>query len=162
MEINIDMPSADSVLDDLMFNPRFHDTDQLIRGVTNSNIYYQLNELAQTLQQHIQTSPKLHAYALSLWKATHQPHQFGIHLTDVEMPKLLMAGASPRGMSYLIRAAKTRAWLERRDHVLPEDLQAVFSVCMTHRLFLNPMYAYRKEQLLPELISGILNQVAAP
>ncbi len=36
MEINIDMPSADAVLDELMFNPRFHDTDQLIRGVTNT------------------------------------------------------------------------------------------------------------------------------
>ncbi len=118
--------------------------------------------LAQTVQQRIQTSPKLHAYALSLWKATHQPQQYGVQLSDVEMTQLLMAGASPRGMSYLIRAAKTRAWLERRDHVLPEDLQAVFPVCMTHRLFLNPMYAYRKEQLLPDLIKEILNQVAAP
>jgi len=45
---------------------------------------------------------------------------------------------------------------------LPADLQAVFSVCMSHRLFLNPLYAYRKEQLLGELITGILNQVAAP
>jgi MoxR-like ATPase len=162
MEINIDTPSADDVLDELMFNPRFHDTDLLIRGITPSGVYYRLNELAQTLQQQIQTSPKLHAYALALWKATHRPQQYGVQLSDIEMPHLLMAGASPRGMSYLIRAAKTRAWLEHRDHVLPEDLQTVFPVCMTHRLFLNPMYAYRKEQLLPELITGILNQVAAP
>ncbi|UOA07015.1 MoxR family ATPase [Methylobacter sp. S3L5C] len=162
MEINIDMPNSDAVLDELMFNPRFHDTDQLIGNMSNNRFYYQLNDLAQTLQQHIQTSPKLRAYALTLWKATHQPQHYGVQLSDVEMPQLLMAGASPRGMSYLIRAAKTRAWLEHRNHVLPEDLQGVFSVCMTHRLFLNPMYAYRKEQLLPELITGILNQVAAP
>ncbi|MFI3199034.1 MAG: MoxR family ATPase [Methylococcaceae bacterium] len=162
MEINIDMPRSDAVLDELMFNPRFHDTDQLIGNMSNNRFYYQLNDLAQTLQQHIQTSPKLQAYALILWKATQQPQCYGVQLSDVEMPQLLMAGASPRGMSYLIRAAKTRAWLEHRNHVLPEDLQDVFSVCMTHRLFLNPLYAYRKEQLLPELITGILNQVAAP
>ena len=162
MEIHIDMPDSDAVLDELMFNPRFHDTDRLIQDVTGSGVYYRLNELAQTLQQQIQTSPRLHAYALALWKATHRPQHYGVQLSDVEMPQLLMAGASPRAMSYLIRAAKTRAWLENRNHVLPEDLQAVFPVCMTHRLFLNPMYAYRKEQLLPELIKGILDQVAAP
>ena len=162
MEINIDLPGADTVLNELMFNPRFHDTDQLISEINNTRIYYQLNDLAQSVQQHIQTSPKLHTYALTLWKATQKPHAFGVQLSDVEMSQLVMAGASPRGMSYLIRAAKTRAWLERRSHVLPEDLQAIFSVCMSHRLFLNPMYAYRKEQLMPELIQGILNQVAAP
>jgi len=162
MEINISMPDSDAVLDELMFNPRFHDTDRLVGAVTNRGLYYRLNELAQTVQQRIQTSPKLHAYALDLWKATQQPEHYGVRLNDVEMPNLLMTGASPRGMSYLIRAGKTRAWLEHRDHVLPEDLQAVFPVCMTHRLLLNPMYAYRKEQLLPELIQGILSQVAAP
>jgi MoxR-like ATPase len=31
-----------------------------------------------------------------------------------------------------------------------------------HRLFLNPSYAYRKDELLPQLVSGILNQIAAP
>ena len=57
------------MLDELMFNPRFHDTDRLVAGVTNSGIYYRLNELAQTLQQRIQTSPKLHAYALSFMES---------------------------------------------------------------------------------------------
>ncbi|NOT84450.1 MAG: MoxR family ATPase [Methylococcaceae bacterium] len=163
LEINIDTPTDDAVLDDLMFNPRFHNTDQLIASLPSGQIpYYQLNDLATALQNSIQSTPKLHAYALSLWKATHNPQQFGIKLDDVDMATLLLAGASPRGMSYWIRAAKTRAWLENREHVLPEDMQATFALCMGHRLFLNPMYAYRKEQLLPELLAGILRQVAAP
>jgi len=163
MEIGIDTPSDDTVLNELMFNARFHDTDRLIGGMETCNLpYYQLNEFAQTLQHSIQTSPRLHHYALTLWQATRKPQDYGVKLPDVEMEQLLSAGASPRGMSYLIRCAKTCAWLEDRDHVLPEDLQAVFYPCMTHRLFLNPMYAYRKEQLLPALVNGILNQVAAP
>ena len=163
MEINIDTPNVDKVLDELMFNPNFHDTDQLIASMGGSNLaYYQLNALAEAIQIGIQTSPTLRSYALSLWKATQQPQQFGIQLEDVDMAQLLIAGASPRGMSYWIRAAKTRAWLENRAHVLPEDLQAVFSICMTHRLFLNPMYSYRKDQLLPDLLVGILQRVAAP
>jgi len=163
MEINIDTPKEAGILDELMFNPRFHNTDQLVAGIAADTIpYYQLNELAEILQRSVQTSPKLRAYALVLWQATQQPYNYGVQLADVDMTSLLSSGASPRGMSYLIRAAKTRAWLQGRDHVLPEDIQALFPVCMTHRLFLNPMYAYRKEQLLPELINAILRQVAAP
>lgn len=163
MEIHIDMPTQDSELDELMFNPRFHDTDTLIRTLPGSGLpYYQLNEFSQTLQEAIQASPKLKAYALDLWKATRQPQRFGIKLADVDMANLLSAGASPRGMSYLIRAAKTRAWLENRDHVLPEDVQAVFSVCLGHRLFFSPLYAYRRDEILPEFLAGVLQQVAAP
>jgi len=65
-------------------------------------------------------------------------------------------------MSYLIRAAKIRAWLEGRDYVLPEDIQAEFAVCTQHRLFINPVYGYRKEQLVPQLVEAILQHVAAP
>ena len=162
MEINITMPSDNASLEQLMFNPRFHDTDALIAEIAPGTRYYELNSLAQTLQQQIQASPKLRDYALTLWKASHQPQHYGVQLSDVDMAQLMLAGASPRGMSYLIRAAKVSAWLAQRDYLLPEDIQAVFAVCMSHRLFLNPMYAYRKDQLLPELINGILQQVAAP
>lgn len=163
LEINLDTPTDDAVLDELMFNPRFHDTDQLIASLSGGQIpYYQLNDLASNLQHSIQATPKLHTYALNLWKATHSPERFGIKLEDVDMQQLLLSGASPRGMSYWIRAAKVRAWLESRDHVLPEDMQATFAPCIGHRLFLNPLYAYRKAQLIPDLLAGILNQVAAP
>ena len=163
MEIGIETPTEDEVLDELMFNPRFHDVDSLIGDIDSGLIaYYQLNRLAAQIQQHVQTSPTLHRYALDLWKAGSKPAQFGIQLSDVEMPQLIQAGASPRGMSYFIRAAKVRAWLENRDMLLPEDMQAVFQVTMAHRIFLNPMYGYRREELMPALIEGVLNGIAAP
>ena len=78
------------------------------------------------------------------------------------MSSLLQAGASPRGMAFFIRAAKVNAWLNGREMLLPDDLQAVYNVTMAHRIFLSPLYAYRKEELMPQLISAILNNVAAP
>ena len=162
-EININTPYDDAVLDELMFNPRFHNTDHLVASMPSGTLpYYELNEFAETVQKTIQASPTLRAYALALWKASHFPERYGIRLSDVDMNQLLEAGASPRGMSYLIRAAKTRAWLEGREAVLPEDLQAVYPVTMAHRIFLSSMYAYRATELMPELIEGILNQIAAP
>jgi MoxR-like ATPase len=163
MEIRIERPDDEDLLDQLMFDPRFHDVDRLIAGIDPGGLAYdRLNDLAQTVQEKIQTSPKLRHYALDLWQATQDPGRYGIQLADVDMKQLLLSGASPRGMSYLIRAAKTRAWLEVRDYALPEDIQAVFEVCTRHRLFINPVYGYRKEQLVPQLAAAILQHVAAP
>jgi len=163
MEININTPTESSVLTELIFNSRFHDVDKLIAEITTGNIaYYQLNDVAGQIQNSIQPSEKLYEYALNLWKATRDPMAYGIKLSDTDMSQLIHAGSSPRGMSFLIRAAKVNAWLQGRDSLLPEDLHAVFHVTMAHRLFLNPIYNYRKDELIPELIAGILEGIAAP
>ncbi len=113
-------------------------------------------------RQTVTASPTLRQYALALWKATSLPKEYGVSLTDVDMAHLVQSGASPRGMSYLIRAAKVRAWLENRVVLFPEDLQSVFKPVLQHRIFLQPMYGYRSGELVPALISGILSQIAAP
>ncbi len=43
-------------------------------------------------------------------------------------------GLSPRGAQALVRAAQSRALLQGRGHVLPEDVQAVFVAVAGHRL----------------------------
>ncbi len=163
MEINIDTPTDDQILDELIFDTRFHNVEQLLADMESGQIpYYQLNDIAELIQQSIQPTAKLRTYALDLWKACKQPEKYGIKISDIEMEQLIQAGASPRGMSYLIRAGKVNAWLENRDMLLPEDLQSVFEVTMAHRIFLNPIYSYRKDQLMPEYMTGILEGIAAP
>ncbi|MCM2281458.1 MAG: hypothetical protein NDI61_06385, partial [Bdellovibrionaceae bacterium] len=46
-------------------------------------------------------------------------------------------GLSPRGALCLVHAAQAWAFLDRRDMVLPEDVQAVCVPVMSHRL--NPV-----------------------
>lgn len=43
-------------------------------------------------------------------------------------------GLSPRGSLALLRAAKTWALMQDRDHVIPDDVQAVLSSVVAHRL----------------------------
>ncbi|QEC48922.1 AAA family ATPase [Baekduia soli] len=47
-------------------------------------------------------------------------------------------GASPRAGLMLLRAAKARAVLQGRDHVLPDDVQALAGVVLSHRIVLAP------------------------
>ncbi len=47
-------------------------------------------------------------------------------------------GASPRAGLMLVKAAKARAALEGRDHVLPDDVQDLLPSVLAHRLLLVP------------------------
>jgi MoxR-like ATPase len=47
-------------------------------------------------------------------------------------------GASPRAGLMLFRAAKAKAALDGRDHALPDDVQALASSVLAHRLLLAP------------------------
>ena len=46
-------------------------------------------------------------------------------------------GASPRAALHLLRAARARAALLGRDHVLPDDVQALIGPVLTHRILLS-------------------------
>ena len=48
----------------------------------------------------------------------------------------LACPASPRGTIMLIRAAQARAWLHGRDHVLPDDVDALAKPVLRHRIML--------------------------
>jgi MoxR-like ATPase len=52
--------------------------------------------------------------------------------------KDLSLGISPRGSISLMRAAMGLALLEGRDHVLPDDVQAMIHPVLAHRLVLSP------------------------
>ncbi|MGY6217290.1 AAA family ATPase [Methylolobus aquaticus] len=163
MEIALDYPRDTGDLQAVMFEPRFHDTSELIRAIPEGLIdFKRLNSLAAEVQESIHASERLRLYAVDLWRATHHPGDFGIQLHDAEGIGAIQAGASPRGMSLLVRAARVHAWLQAREAVLPEDVQAVFHPVIAHRLVLDPVYEFHRSELVPELICKILNAVAAP
>lgn len=54
-----------------------------------------------------------------------------------EWQGMVQAGASPRASIALLRAASARAFLERRDYVLPEDVIALAPDVLRHRLVLD-------------------------
>ena len=118
--------------------------------------------IARLIQERIQATPTLQKYALDLWKATREPTVFGIKIDGVDMNRLVLAGGSARGMSMMMRTARVSAWLEGREHLIPEDLQRVFRETVAHRIFFSPVYEMRRTEIIGALMDGILNRVAAP
>ncbi len=163
MELRIETPEEPALQSELMFNPRFHDVDRLIESIKPSILpYRELDRISSHLQNNIQASNTLKQYALELWQATRSPQDFGITLENVDMDRLMLAGASARGASMMMRAARVIAWLNNRYHVLPEDIRDIFHETMAHRIFFNPTYELRRTLLAEQLTEKILQQVAAP
>lgn len=163
MEIPIAVPEDRAIKKSLMFHTKFHDTDSLIEQVEPGVIAFaELNEFSARLQESIKASPVLEEYALDLWEATRNPASFGIQIEGVEMERLVHAGASPRGMGMLLRAARVNAWLMGRDAMLPEDIHAVFHETVAHRLVLSSMYEMRRTELARQLMTEIIRTVPVP
>jgi MoxR-like ATPase len=163
MEVTIDPPAGDDERLQLVFDARFHDTERLLSGLASAMVAHtELNAVAEAIQRSVQASDALQRYALALWRATAEPAELGVQLSDVDTKTLMLAGASPRGMSLLLRAARTAAWLAGRAHVTPQDVQAVFVETIAHRLCYQPVYEMRRHEISPQLMSAIVGKVAAP
>ncbi len=80
---------------------------------------------AQIATAGVYASEALRRYVVALLEATRSDPR-----TDL--------GASPRAGLMLLKAAKARAALDGRDHVLPDDVQALAPAVLTHRLLLAP------------------------
>ena len=75
---------------------------------------------------------ELEAYIVNLVVATRDPGK-----VDGSLAGQVMYGASPRASMGIDRAARARAWLAGRDYVGPEDIQAVASDVLRHRIVLS-------------------------
>lgn len=162
-ELNMSKPTDRAIRRSLVFETAFHDADALIEQIPAAMLPSdQLNAIGALIQRSVQSSETIERYVLDLWEASEDPLRFGILLEGVDMKRLVLAGASPRGMSALMRAARVVAWLEGRTYLVPDDVHAVLPSVLGHRVFFTPVYELRRAELAPALVQAIMNKVAAP
>jgi MoxR-like ATPase len=77
-----------------------------------------------------------------------------------EDPDLLL-GASPRATLFLQRAARTRAAIEGRHYVIPDDVKAVMRPVLIHRMILRPE-AQMRGATIEEIVEGIAQGIPVP
>lgn len=77
-------------------------------------------------------APAVEEYIIQLIMATRNPSVYGDDLAS-----WLEYGASPRGTISLDRCARAHAWIQGKDFVSPDDIQAVFFDVLRHRILLS-------------------------
>jgi MoxR-like ATPase len=75
---------------------------------------------------------ELEEYIVNVVVATRNPG-----VVDASLEGQVMYGASPRASMGIDRAARGHAWLQGRDYVGPEDIQAVAADVLRHRIVLS-------------------------
>jgi len=106
--------------------------------------------------QAVKTTDAIDRYFVDIIAATRNPARY-----DKALGEMIHVGASPRGTLALDRASRARAWLQGRDHVLPEDVQAIAPDCLRHRII--PGYEAKAEgKSSDDLFRALLKLVAVP
>src|SRR5580704_11571552 len=77
-------------------------------------------------------APAVEQYIVALIEATRYPERY-----DKDLRKWIQIGASPRGTIGLDKCSRTYAWLNGRDHVRPDDVQAIAHDVLRHRILLS-------------------------
>jgi MoxR-like ATPase len=77
-------------------------------------------------------APAVEEYIIQLIMATRHPALYGDDLAS-----WLEYGASPRGTISLDRCSRAHAWIQGKDFVSPDDIQAVFFDVLRHRILLS-------------------------
>ncbi|PZQ48410.1 MAG: AAA family ATPase [Rhodovulum sulfidophilum] len=163
MEIPIAAPEAREARMALAFDTRFHDADTLIAELPEGILpFREIAPLAARIQNEITVSEALRGFVFALWEGFRDPAAAGVSLPGIDAARLVRGGASPRGISGLVRAARVEAWLRGRSMALPEDVRAVLAPVMGHRVFLAPVYEARREEVMPALIEAVLGRAPVP
>jgi len=102
----------------------------------------------------VKVSEAVEKYMVDLIFATRYPGRY-----DEKLASWIRIGASPRGAIGLDKCARAHAWLNGRDHVLPDDVQATAHGVLRHRIALS--YEANADGVSTnDVIDEILKQVA--
>jgi MoxR-like ATPase len=95
-------------------------------------------------------------YIAALVDATRRPEPY-----SAQLRQWLRWGASPRAAIAIERGARARAWLDGRDFVTPEDVQAIAPDALRHRLLID--YTAQAQGVTAEAcVNELLGRVPAP
>ncbi|WP_102796056.1 AAA family ATPase [Bowmanella denitrificans] len=129
MHLEIDYPGADTELAILRLtrDEALHQAKVSAPSLTQQDIF---SAREAVLKIHLAES--LEQYLVQLIMATRKPAAL-----DSALAGWIEFGASPRATIALDRCARAHAWLQGRDFVGPDDIQAVFHNVLRHRLLLS-------------------------
>lgn len=157
MHVKVGYPNLEAEQQILHLN-RAEALQQIKHEVTEPAIQLSKEDILAARQQVMQLymADSVEQYLLQLVMATRQPEAYGDALSGV-----VAFGASPRATMALDRCARAHAWLQGRDYVGPDDVQAIAHDVLRHRILLT-FEGEAAGQTSDQVIDTLLSLVAVP
>ena len=149
LKVNIGYPSKEEEL--LIIRNHINPTSNLKVNPVLSLVDM---ERMRSLVEQIYMDDKIERYIVSLIFATRNPAEYGAG----DLANYLSFGASPRGSINLAMAAKAHAFLKGRAFVIPDDVQAMATDVLKHRIGLTyeaEVANLKSDDLIQQLVSRI-------
>jgi MoxR-like ATPase len=73
--------------------------------------------------------------------------------------KYLESGLSTRGTLAIVNTAKTNAYMEGRDFIIPEDIKKLYKYVIPHRVIFKPEYESQKEEIIKTIVESITTPI---
>lgn len=132
MHVQIGYPSASAERDILKLARRqaeasYEPGSDAVIPVSQKDIFTAQQEVAA-----LHMADSVEEYLVQLVLASRNPAPY-----KSELARLVNYGASPRATIALDRCARAHAWLQGRDYVSPEDVQAIAHDVLRHRILLS-------------------------
>ena len=132
MHVTIDYPSATAERDILALARRqaaasYEEAAQADTAITREQVFTAQKEI---LSLHM--AEPVEEYLIQLVLASRDPSAY-----NTDLARMVNYGASPRATIALDRCARAHAWLQGRDYVSPQDVQAITYDVLRHRVLLS-------------------------
>ena len=151
MKVIVDYPSIDEEKE--IINRANTQSDNKIKSVDKTKTIVE----AQNLVNDIYIDSKISEYILNIVFATRSPKEFNLS----KLVDLISFGASPRASINLVLASKSKAFIDGRGYVIPEDVKYVAKDILRHRILLS--YEAEAEEITSEdIIDQLLQEVPVP
>jgi MoxR-like ATPase len=128
-------------------------------GMPTPNVVLKPDDIvkARAVVKDVYMDEKIERYIVDIVFASRYPKEYKLQKFD----GLISYGGSPRASINLALAAKAYAFIKRRGYVIPEDVRAICTDVMRHRVGLT--YEAEAENITSEnIIAEILNTVEVP
>lgn len=154
LHIKLDYPTAAEELKILQLDRKLHygeDKEKIESLITPEIVLTARREVAD-----IHVEEMLEKYIVSIVTATRKLGDWHEDWSDI-----LIAGASPRASIALLRASSALAYIDGRDHIIPEDILEVAADVLRHRLILN-YSALAANISADDIINHLLTHIPIP
>lgn len=145
-KIVLDLPPRDTEVEILTRHAQgfdAHDLSSIHPALTRDDVIAAGDRI-----QSVYCAPEVLGYIVDLVQATRRA------------PSLAL-GVSPRGATRLLAAARSRAWLEGRGFITPDDAKALMGITFRHRVQLRPE-AQMDGIGIDQVLDSIVSTVAVP
>jgi len=154
MHVRVEYPEVETEKHILALNrtvAKSPDTDSCDAQLSQQDIFAARRHILE-----LYMSPDVEDYLVHLVIATRQPSDYA-----AELDNWLRFGASPRATLALDRCSRAHAWLQGRDYISPEDIQAVVPDVLRHRVLMS-YEAEAEGRNTDQFLDQLLNQIAVP